>query len=259
MGATTGTTETGAGGAVTIDVPAQPAAGTVLARPFVLTYDGGEGADQHWVDRAPGGTTPDGTEFGADYVVGSCGGPAPAGRRQGRRPAVSRSLRCRSTAPKGLVGGGRALVGGAVTPARAGVTVTLSATSRRPFTRRLTTAADGRFSARVPVNETTRLRAVAEGLGSQTLTVVVKSRVRIKVRRLRSGKVARRPAGYDPPLPGRVLLLRSDAVRPTQTVKPRRGSFRFRATRPRRGRYQAVYIPSRRRAVRSTSNTGVIR
>ena len=43
--------------ALVIDVPGV-AAGTVLARPFVLTYDGGPATDPHWVDRAPGGTDP---------------------------------------------------------------------------------------------------------------------------------------------------------------------------------------------------------
>ena len=57
----------------------------MLARPFVLTYDGEEAGQPHWVDRAPGATTPDDTSPGADYVAGSCGGPA-AGmeRRPGR-------------------------------------------------------------------------------------------------------------------------------------------------------------------------------
>jgi hypothetical protein len=60
-----------------------------------------------------------------------------------------------------------------------------------------------------------------------------------------------------PALPGRVLLLRRGAVKPTTTVKPRDGRFRVRIARP--GRYQAVSIPSGKRAERSTSNTGVIR
>ncbi len=72
-GATTGATTPGTGGTVTIDIPdAYAAATTVLARPFVLTYDGMTGADAHWVDRAPGGVTPASDEVGADVVAGSC-------------------------------------------------------------------------------------------------------------------------------------------------------------------------------------------
>ena len=77
-GSTTGETTTGPGGTVTIDVGQATGAvpGGTLARPFVLTYDGSDGVEPHWVDRAPGGVTPDGIEFGADYVVGE-GRPAP--------------------------------------------------------------------------------------------------------------------------------------------------------------------------------------
>src|SRR4051794_36141696 len=75
-GPSAGAVTDGPNGTVTIDVPAL-AAGSVLGRPFVLTYDGITGTDAHWVDRAPGGVTPDGTEFGADYVVGLCNPGAP--------------------------------------------------------------------------------------------------------------------------------------------------------------------------------------
>ena len=79
-GPTGGEVVAGSGGTVTLDVPA---AG-VLTQPFVLSYDGGEGAAKHWVDRAPGATSPAGTEFGADYVIGSCSGRAARRRRTPR-------------------------------------------------------------------------------------------------------------------------------------------------------------------------------
>jgi hypothetical protein len=83
--------------------------------------------------------------------------------------------------------------------------------------------------------------------------VTVRSKVRIRVR----GAVVR--GTVRPRLPGQVLLLRSGAVEPTARTKARRGRFRIRLADARPGRYQAVFIPSGRRAERSTSNTGVIR
>jgi hypothetical protein len=255
-GVTAGETTTGSGGAVTIDVPAGTGAvpGAVLAGPFVLTWDGAGADGPHWVDGAPGGVTPETTDRGADFVVGSCSAQGPGTGPGGTVRTTAVTLQ----APKRLRGGGRALVSGRVTPARAGVTVELSSRARRTRVRRTTTAADGTFAASVPVSETSRLRAVAEGIGSQTRTVRVLSRVRIKVRRLDGGG-ALITGTVRPKLPGRVLLLRTTDARPTKTVRARRGRFRIRLERPRRGRYQAVYIPSRRRAERSTSNTGVIR
>jgi hypothetical protein len=244
-GPTVGVAETGASGAVTFDVPGT-SSGTLLTRPFVLTYDG-DGS----VDRAPGGTTPDGTEFGADYVAGSCnwgGGGSPG----------TRTTAVALQAPRRLVGGGRPLIRGSVTPARGGVPVVLTSRTRRTMTRNLTSAPDGTFAIRMRIAETTRLRAEAEGIGSQTLTVVVKSTVRIRVRRTDRGAI-RIIGRVRPALPGRVLLLRSDAVKPMAVRRPRDGRFTFRFNRLRRGRYQAVFIPSKRRALRSTSNTGVIR
>ena len=102
------------------------------------------------------------------------------------------------------------------------------------------------------------MRAVAEGLGSQTLTVQMFSKVRIKVRRLKSGTVVV-SGTTSPKLSGRILWLRSNAVRPSARTSARNGRFTLRFQHPRRGRYQAVFIPSGDRAERSTSNTGVIR
>jgi hypothetical protein len=156
-------------------------------------------------------------------------------------------------APRQLVGGGTATVGGRVLPARAGVTVAVTATARGAQVRRVGTQGDGTFSLLMPISETTRLRAVAEGIGSQTQTVAVRSKVRIRVR----GAVIR--GSVRPRLPGRVLLLRAGAVEPTARTRARGGRFRIRLAHPRPGRYQVVFIPSDRRAERSTSNTGVIR
>jgi hypothetical protein len=102
------------------------------------------------------------------------------------------------------------------------------------------------------------VRAVAEGLGSKTVTIAMKSRVRIKVRRLKSGTIVV-SGTTSPKLPGRILLLRTNAVKATARTTARNGRFELRLKHPKRGRYQAVFIPSGDRAERSTSNTGVIR
>lgn len=143
-------------------------------------------------------------------------------------------------------------------PARAGVPVELTVRTRETATARLTTAADGSFSIALPIDETTRLRAVAQGIGSQTLTLTVRSTVRVTVKRLRDGRT-RVTGTVRPALPGRVLLLRTTSARPSATTSAAGGRFTFTFRRPRPGRYQAVYIPSGARAERSTSNTGVIR
>jgi hypothetical protein len=251
VGSTSGEVAYGTGGTVTIDVPAATGAvaGAVLSRPFVLTYDGITGGVSDWVDHGPGGTAPDDPSVGADYVVGSCN-PATA-------PTQPTALSL--TAPGRIVGGGRVLVRGRVAPALEGVAVTLTRAARRTSVSHAVTGADGGFAVRVPIPETTRLRAVAGSIGSQTLTVTVRSRVRIAVRRLRSGRV-RVSGRFKPALPGRVLLLRTTAVRPTaQRRVGGSGRFRFGFAHLKRGRYQAVYIPSGGRAERSTSNKGVVR
>ncbi len=110
----------------------------------------------------------------------------------------------------------------------------------------------------LPIGRTSTVRAVAEGIASQTRTITVRSTVRIRVRR-RAGGAAVVRGRVAPDLPGRVLLLRGEAVRPAATARARDGRFRIRLAAPRRGRYQAVFIPSGDAAERSTSNTGVIR
>jgi hypothetical protein len=258
-GPTTGAVVAGPGGTVTIDVPGQTGAGAgvVLGSPFVLTYDGADAAGQHWVDRAPGGTTPGGTEHGADYVVGSCGAGGPGGGGPGGGgPGGVASVQLR--APAKRVGAGPVRVRGTIAPARGGVPVDLSIAAGRRVVRRLTTEADGTFSTSIRLSQTSRLRATAGGLRSQTLTIKMFSKTLIAVRRMRNGGVLVR-GRVSPALPGRVLLLRTSAVKPSARTSARKGRFKFRLKDPRPGRYQAVFIPSRGRAERSTSNKGVIR
>lgn len=147
---------------------------------------------------------------------------------------------------------------GRVVPARAGVAVALTSAASRTQTRTVVTGADGRFAATLQVRETTRLRAVADSLGSQTLTVTVRSIVTFTSQRLNDGRTLV-TGTVRPALPGRVLLLRWDAISPSAKTSARGGRFRLLLRRARPGRYQAVYIPSGARAERSTSNTGVIR
>lgn len=234
-GATTGTVERSTGpGTVLVDVPGA-AAGDLLSRSFVITYDGINGGVPTWVDHAPGGEDPAEASFGADYIAGACGATA------------SLDL----SAPSNVTGRRTVTVTGRVLPARAGVSVVLTRSPGTPLT--LTSAADGAFSARVPIGETTRLRAAAAGIASRELTLTMHAKVRIKVRgRVVTGTV-------DPKLPGRVLWLRSNAVTPSARTTARNGRFRLVLKHPRRGRYQAVFIPSGKRAERAISNTGVIR
>lgn len=269
-GPTTGAVEPGRGGAVVIDLPSV-AAGTRLSRPFVLTYDGKDAPGvPHWVDRAPGGTTPAGSEFGADLVVGVCGlgtgtttvggGPATdatGGEAPGAGPGAALGA-IALRAPGRITGSRTITVSGAVLPARAGVPVTVRHLTRRTTARTAVTGTDGTFSLRFAVGETSRLRATAGGLDSQTLTVTVRSTVRVRVRRAKAGGVTV-TGTVSPKLPGRVLWLRDGASSPSAATTARGGTFRLRLSRPARGRYQAVFIPSGARAERSTSNTGVIR
>jgi hypothetical protein len=131
--------------------------------------------------------------------------------------------------------------------------------SARPaIVRSVTTLADGSFSVFVPVSESSTMTAVAEQINSQTRTVVVQSTVRMTLRRLANGRTVA-SGRVTPRLPGRVLLLRTNAAVPSAGAAARRGLFRFAARRLARGRYQAVFIPSGDRAERSTSSSGVVR
>lgn len=269
---TTGAVTTGPGGTVTIDVPAATGAvaGTTLVRPFALTADGEDAPGvTHWVDRAPGATSPTEQAFGGDYVVGSCasglpGGPgAPGG--PGTLPGGAGATATTAvvlSAPRRLVGGGRVRAFGRVVPARAGVVVRVTARAqhsrRAPIVRGATTLDDGSFLVSLPLAESSTVTAVADAINAQTRTVTVRSTVRLTLRRLRGGRTAV-SGSVRPRLPGRVLLLRADAVVPSARTTARGGRFRFAARRLARGRYQAVYIPTGNRAERSTSRTGVVR
>jgi len=240
------------GGTVTIDVPEATGAapGVTLVGPYVLTYDGITAGLPDWVDQAPGGTEPTDTARGADYVVGSCNATS------GKTVAVQLS------APVSLKGAGKARITGKVVPARAGVAIELSRRGKvgKGSVLRLTSAADGSFAATVPVREVTRLSAVAEGISSQTLTVDVRSQTKIHARRLGSGATVI-SGRIDPSLPGRLLLLAVNEVRPsaTRAAHGKRFRFRFGPEKLAPDRYQVVYIPAKARAERSTSGAVRVR
>jgi hypothetical protein len=269
-GATAGEVVAGPSGTVTLDVPAATGAlaGARLAQPFVITYDGGAPLAPHWVDRAPGGAgdaTPTEAAFGADYVVGSCaaagGGAGPGGPPTGPGATITTTAVVLE-APKRLVGGGTLRASGRVLPARAGVPVRLTVRTRRkgpaPVVRSVATRADGTFAYDLRAVETSLVDAVAEGTNAQTKTVTVQSTVTLKLRRLRGGKTVV-SGKVAPRIPGRVQLLRTNAVTPTATTAASKGRFEFKARRLRRGRYQVVFIPSGARAERSTSTSGAVR
>jgi hypothetical protein len=233
-------------GTVAIDLPAALGAvpGTVLAKPFVLTYDGITAGEPDWVDQAPGGSLPSDPARGADYVVGSCGGA-------GGEAVAAVQLQ----APRRIVGARTVAISGRVLPAQAGVAVQLTRTGVATRASRLRTDATGRFSVRLPIRERTELRAHAAGVGSQTVEVGVRSKVKIRLRELRSGAL-RIHGRTDPGLPGRLLLLGANDVRPAETRQASAARFTLRlppgALAP--GGYEVVYIPARGRAERSTSN-----
>lgn len=252
LGPTTGAiADESAGGAVTIDVPAATGAvaGALLTDPYVLTYDGITVGNPDWVDQAPGGTPPNNPARGADYVVGSCGARGPGGVS-----AVQLS------APQRVVGARTVTVSGKVVPAQAGIAVELISSGRGSKVTKLATDAGGAFSARLTVREATELRAVAGGIGSQTVTVAMKSKVTLKAHKRRSGAI-RLTGRLDPALPGRVLLLPAGEIEPVRTKKTggKRFALGFAPGRLAPGRYQVVYIPKAGLAARSTSNAIRIR
>lgn len=266
--ATTGAVTTGPGGTVTIDVPPQTgaAAGTVLARPFVLTYES-DPAEPGPVDRGPGGATAGEAAFGADYVVGSCQPAGTGGSGAGSGEGAAGGEAPRTTmvvlaAPKRIVGARRVRAAGRVVPARRGVHVQVTTkargSSKPAVVRSAWTLEDGSFSLSVPVSESSTVTAVAEQINAQTLTVLVQSKVRLTLRRVAGGRTV--ASGLvSPRLPGRVLLLRTNAAIPSARAVARRGHFRFAARRLARGRYQAVFIPAGHRAERSTSAPRAVR
>ncbi|MCB0880080.1 MAG: hypothetical protein KDC46_14000 [Thermoleophilia bacterium] len=266
MGTTTGSVTPGVEQAAVIDVPTSAlgiAPGTRLGQPIALTIDGrAANGDPHWVDKAPGGTDPSDTAVGADYVVGSCGGgTGTTGGDGGGTVATTTAVEV--TAPSVIVGGGMARVGGTVLPAREGVVVhvTISpaggaAGRERSFS--VVTGSDGSFAARVQVLETSRVRAVAETIGSQTATVTVRSRIRVTRRRTSAGVELVRVQTW-PALPGKLLLLEASSVEPSATritrLTRRTATFVIAVRRAARSRYQIVFVPSSDRAERSVSRS----
>jgi hypothetical protein len=248
-GATTGGIVTGAPGTVTIDVPAATGAttGARLTNLFVLTYDGVDAAGPTWVDRAPGGTEPAGSTFGADFLVGTCSSPSSTG-------VASVQL----AAGRVPVGGGRVALAGRLLPARAGVAVTVTRVGRATTVTRLVTSADGSFSGLIPVRETTVVRAAVEGVQSQSFTLRVRSRVTVRLRR--SGTGWRLSGTVAPALPGRIQLLRVGGFGPVKTVRLVTGSrYTLRVPQLRQGRYQVVWQPSQGRAANAVSRAVRVR
>ncbi len=119
----------------------------------------------------------------------------------------------------------------------------------------LVSAADGTFSASIPIRETTKLQAVAETISSQTLTVVSQPTVHIGLRKLGGGK-ARITGAVGPWLPGKLLLLRTDGFKASQTTrKIVNGKFSFLLKRPKPGSFLVVFVPDKHRGERANSNT----
>ena len=168
---------------------------------------------------------------------------------------TSVQLRARSK----LVGGGSVPVSGSVAPARGGVPVELSAKTRSSVVKRLTTKADGTFATSIPVKETTRAPCRRRG---HRLTDTQGRRV-VEGPDQGQASAARSRAhpgdGASEAARDECCLLRTTSAVPAARTVARKGRFSFRFKNLRRGRYQAVFIPSKGRAERATSNKGVIR
>ena len=263
LGTTSGSVVHSAGaGTTTIDIPQSfgIGPGTILSEPFVLTYDGITAGVPGWVDHAPGGQLPDDPARGADYVVGSCtttpdGSISPGGLSVGALGATTTAVLL--STPSVITGGRPVLVTGSIVPARGGVAVTLTQHGRATRTLTLTTEPDGSFAALVAVHETTRFQALAGGIHSDTDTVDVRSRTRLRATRAaRGGAVIRGVTA--PALPGSALLLRPNSPSVLARRAVRKGKFAFPLPHA-HGAYQVVYVPGASRAERSTSNTVRIR
>jgi hypothetical protein len=268
QGTTTGETATGAGGSITIDIPAGTGAvpGAVLTNTFAMTWDGTVDdtptGEPHWVDRGPGGTLPSEATFGADFVVGSCSGTTTTGTGTTGTgtttgPARVTAVSLKAT-PKKFVGGGRVSVSGKVTPPMA-TPVDIAFKGRRTTTARVTSKPDGSFAVTGPVNEKLTVRATAGGIGSTTLSLAVQSTVKISISRTKNGG-AKVSGQVKPILPGKVQLFRGSDFRSTaKTTTDSKGRFTITLKSPNPGKYQALFVPSGGRAERSNSNTGVIK
>jgi len=262
LGATTGSVVHSAGaGTTTIDMPAAFALGpgAVLAAPFVLTYDGITDGVPGWVDHAPGGQEPDDPARGADYVVGSCdtstiGGGIGGGQgAPGAGSVAGATTAVLLSAPSSIVGSGHALITGSVRPARAGVSVSIARSGISKTTSVVTTESDGSFAAVIALRETTDVQALAGSIHSDTKTIEVRSRTRIRLARAKHGAAMLR-GRVTPALPGRALLLRPNSPTVIASRPVTGGAFAFRL-HGRSGALQVVYVPADERAERSTSNT----
>jgi hypothetical protein len=266
-GAATGRVTYGFGGAVVIDAPVslRVTPGDRVTEIFGLTYDGVTGGVTHWVDRAPGGTDPVGTAFGADYVVGAC---AAAGDSSGNGGGAGGSVTdpaATSAVALDVVASPRAAgvvtVRGRVVPARAGVSVTVerrvAGAARSGVVR---TASDGTYVATLPLRERTSIRASVGDVRSQSVEVAVRSRVSLAGWRNRSGAMGLTATVY-PGLRGRILVLRPEDVRPVRVIPVVDGRAVYRLALPRglRGSFDAVYEPAAGRALSSSSQTVRVR
>jgi hypothetical protein len=241
-GTTTGERETNLSGpgAVTIAVPASVAtAGDLLTDTFALTYDGIVSGTPVAVDQVPGGEFPSDPARGPDFRVGSCDGVELA------------------VAPLAITGPQQVTISGKVLSGDPGVQVTISRRARTTITSQTMTGAGGTFSIKVPVRETTWIKAEGEGLESAERKVTVRARVTIRMRRFPNG--SRQIWGLTrPELPGRLLLIRTTAFTASRSKQFAGGHFRFGLTGIRPGRYQVIYIPANNRAVRDVSNVVVV-
>ena len=249
----TGSSTAGSGGRVRIALPSEFGLenGDILTDTFVLTYDGIDNGTPHWVDRAPGGTEPADSLFGADFVVGSCGIEAIDPSTSAVSLIVQPSRR----------GTGSVEVTGSVLPARAGVDLELIVSSAGGSrTLSAESGADGSFAHSLKVSETTTVRAKAldSGIESAAFRVLVRSMATLEVRNLADGRAVV-SGNTSPGLPGRVLLLRPYEIKPTARTVARNGRFSLRLGRSVRGSFRALYIPFNGRAERALSNRGVIK
>ena len=233
-------------GIVSIDIPAWfgATAGTVISSPFALTSDGELAGGGDWVDRAPGGASPDTADYGADVPVATCATTTDVG--------ATGITGVRLAGPRRLVGGGTAVLHGQVLGAAAGVPVALVATGTRTWTTSTATDDTGAFAASVPIGATTTIRATAGGLSSPTLTVVARSTVTRPRGAVAGSTIAVRVA---PALPGRAVITRPGGFEPIAVGRVRNGRVVVTLPASATGAARIVIIPDGGRAERGQSGT----
>jgi hypothetical protein len=238
------------GGSVTIDIPIEEIEiepGALLTSTFVLTYDGISGGNHHWVDHAPGHISPTDAARGPTYVFGKC---------------VGVELKT----PGKRIGPGKVVVSGRVVGATEAVEVTISRWTRgAPVEVTVWTDDEGTFSRPFTVKETTSFRAEAElpaieePLVSQQRTVVMRSTAKITSAKRKANGVVVVKGVTAPKLPGRLLLLNTNAVKPAaKKATFKGGKFAFKK-KLKPGRYLVVYVPRNDRAERSASKAVRVR